>query len=87
VPWALLSSFTNKTCKDDRTTYRRRSRARRGYRAEGPVQFVRGVGYSVVSALTVDGFRRWRPDALLGGGVFDMRVRLAVFMGPERLQY
>jgi hypothetical protein len=40
-----------------------------------------------VSTLTVDGFRCWRPDVLLGGGVFDMRVRLAVFMGPERLQY
>jgi hypothetical protein len=48
--------FVDETRKDDRTTYRRRGRARRGYRAESRVQFVRGVGYSVLPALTIDGF-------------------------------
>jgi hypothetical protein len=48
--------FVDETRKDDRTTYRRRGRARRGHRAESRVQFVRGVGYSVLPALTIDGF-------------------------------
>jgi hypothetical protein len=48
--------FVDEKRKDDRTTYRRRGRARRGHRARSSIQFVRGVGYSVLPALTIDGF-------------------------------
>ncbi|KAA8893069.1 hypothetical protein FN846DRAFT_751495, partial [Sphaerosporella brunnea] len=44
------------TRKDDRTTYRKYGRATHGQRAEAEIQFVRGVGYSVLPAMSLDGF-------------------------------
>jgi transposase len=48
--------FLDETRKDDRTTYRRYGRATHGRRAEADIQFVRGIGYSVLPAMSLDGF-------------------------------
>lgn len=42
--------------KDGRTIFRKRGRAPRGQRAEISVDFVRGDRYSIIAALTVNGY-------------------------------
>ncbi|KAA8892658.1 hypothetical protein FN846DRAFT_751954, partial [Sphaerosporella brunnea] len=45
--------FLTETRKDDHTTYQRYGRAIHGQRAEAEIQFVRGVGYSVLPAMSL----------------------------------
>lgn len=55
----LLASMVvtvDETSKDDRTIFRRYGRAPKGSRAEIEANFVRGERYSLVAALTVEGF-------------------------------
>lgn len=47
--------MTDETSKDDRTTMRRRGRSLEGQRAEAHDVFVRGVRYSLLPLLTLDG--------------------------------
>jgi transposase len=48
--------FVDETRKDDRTTYRRYGYSARGTPAHGRVAFIRGKSYSILPAITVDGF-------------------------------
>lgn len=47
--------FTDETSKDDRTTVRKYGRSLRGSRAEIDAVFVRGIRYSLLPVLTIDG--------------------------------
>ncbi|KAJ7757280.1 hypothetical protein DFH07DRAFT_719573, partial [Mycena maculata] len=42
--------------KDERTIFRKRGRAPSGHRAEIEADFVRGDRYSILAAITVDGY-------------------------------
>ena len=48
--------FVDESSKDDRTIYRHYGRAPAGSRATIPAQFVRGERFSIVAALTTDGY-------------------------------
>ncbi|HEV7736834.1 MAG TPA: hypothetical protein VGO47_05595 [Chlamydiales bacterium] len=78
--------WTDESSKDDRTIYRHYGRSRSGQRASIPAQFVRGDRYSILPALTIDGYIALRivKDSVDGGEFFDFVVEelvclLAVF--------
>jgi hypothetical protein len=48
--------FVDESSKDDRTIFRRWGRAPEGRQAEHPANFVRGQRYSIVAALSLDGY-------------------------------
>lgn len=48
--------FVDESSKDDRTIYRRFGRAPRGMKAATGAKFVRGTRYSIIAAITVDGY-------------------------------
>lgn len=48
--------FVDESSKDDRTIYRHFGRSVSGMRAVIPAQFIRGIRYSIVAALTVSGY-------------------------------
>ncbi|KAJ3915645.1 hypothetical protein F5877DRAFT_2646, partial [Lentinula edodes] len=50
----------DKTSKDDRTIYRHYGRAPSGSRATIPAQFVRGDRYSIVAAMSINGYETCR---------------------------
>ena len=54
VPEMIVTA--DESSKDDRTIYRRSGRSPSGIRAPGSVQFVRGERYSLIAAMSVDGY-------------------------------
>ena len=52
--------FVDESSKDDRTIYRRYGRSARGTRASIKAKFVRGERWSILPALTVDGYAALR---------------------------
>jgi transposase len=66
----------DETSKDDRTIYRHYGRAPSNHRATVSANFVRGERYSMVAALSVDGYETMRvvPGSLDGEAFFDFIV-------------
>ena len=54
VPEMIVTA--DESSKDDRTIYRRFGRSLTGTRASTSVQFVRGEHYSLIAAMSVDGY-------------------------------
>lgn len=70
----------DETSKDDRTIFRRFGRAPRGERANSSTDFVRGERYSIVAAISVDGYVATRvvPGSVDGDEFFDFIVQEVV---------
>jgi len=68
--------WTDKSSKDDRTIYHHYGRAAAGQRAVIDAQFVRGEHYSILPAMTVDGYIATRiiPGSVGGTEFFDFIV-------------
>jgi transposase len=82
--------FLDETRKDDHTTYRRYGRALHGHRAMTEIQFVRGVGYSVLPAMSLDGFLAvdvvegaWKMDSFENFVLFDVVPHMNPFPGKN----
>ena len=76
--------FVDETSKDDRTIYRHYGRAVLGQRANVSAPFVRGERFSIVAALTVDGYitQRVVPGSLDGEEFFDFITQDVVRFTP-----
>jgi transposase len=68
--------WTDESSKDDRTIYRHYGRAPTGQRAVIDAQFVRGQRYSILPAMTIDGYISTRivPESVQGADFFDFIV-------------
>ena len=55
VPDPNMLLFVDEAAKDERTTARRYGRAGRGNRCAVQHRFVRGIRYSIIAAITLDG--------------------------------
>jgi transposase len=59
IQTSFISSMivtADESSKDERTIFRKRGRAPRGHRAEIEANFVRGERYSILAAITIDGY-------------------------------
>jgi transposase len=72
--------FVDETSKDDRTIYRHYGRAVAGRRATISANFVRGERYSMVAALSLDGYEAVHvvPGSVDGEGFLDFIVNAVV---------
>ena len=68
--------FVDETSKDDRTIYRHYGRAPAGQRATIHANFVHGDRYSMVAALSLDGYKALRvvPGSVDGAEFFDFII-------------
>jgi hypothetical protein len=53
---ASMIVTADESSKDERTIFRKRGRAPSGHRAEIDADFVRGLRYSILAAITIDGY-------------------------------
>lgn len=59
IQTSFISSMivtADESSKDERTIFRKRGRAPRGHRAEIEANFVRGERYSILAAITINGY-------------------------------
>ncbi|KAJ7242535.1 hypothetical protein C8J57DRAFT_1084317, partial [Mycena rebaudengoi] len=73
---ASMIVTADESSKDERTIFRKRGRAPSGHRAEIDADFVRGDRYSILAAITVDGYLGTRivPGSVDGDEFFDFIV-------------